>query len=61
MLVWLATEMSTVKPLLFVLKDIILNLKYDTNELIKKQKQIHRHRKETYDYQKGERNGRGIN
>ena len=28
------------------------NLKYDTNELMK-QKQTHRHRKQTYSYQKG--------
>ena len=29
------------------------NLKNDTNELIYKQKQTHRHRKQTDDYQKG--------
>ena len=29
------------------------NLKYDTNELIYKQKQTHRHRKQTYGHQRG--------
>ena len=37
------------------------NLKYDTNELIMKQKQTHRHRKQTYGYYKGKGGGRGIN
>ena len=34
------------------------NLKNDTNELIAKQKQTHRHRKQTYGYQRGQRVGR---
>ena len=34
------------------------NLKYDTNKFITKQKQIHRHRKQTYGYQKGKRQER---
>ena len=29
------------------------NLKYDTKKLIYKQKQTHRHGKQTYDYQRG--------
>ena len=38
------------------------NLKYDTNELIYEQIQTHRHRKQTYGYQRGKvTNGGGIN
>ena len=29
------------------------NLKYDANELIYKKKQTHRHRRQTYGYQRG--------
>ena len=35
------------------------NLKNDTNELIYKQKQTHRHRKQTYGYQRGKGWGEG--
>ena len=35
------------------------NLKYDANEFIK-QKQTHRHRKQTYDYQRGKGGGRNY-
>ena len=35
------------------------NLKYDANEFIK-QKQTHRHRKQTYDYQAGKEVGRAT-
>ena len=35
------------------------NLKNNTNEFIIKQKQTHRHSKQTYGYQRGERGGEG--
>ena len=36
------------------------NLKYDTNELIYKTEQTHRHRKQTHAYQKGKGDKLGI-
>ena len=36
------------------------NLKYDTNELIY-ETETHRHRKQTYGYQRGKGGGEGIN
>ena len=35
------------------------NLKYDTNDLFTKQKQTHKHRKQTYGYQRGKGVGEG--
>ena len=55
--IWMKLEIIILSEVRQISCDItyMWNIEYDTNELIYKQKQTHRHRKQTYGYQRGKR------
>ena len=57
----LAVALSTVLNTISYDMTYVASKKNDTNELIYKKKQAHRHRKQAYGYQRGKRVDREIN